>query len=320
MATPLVSVKMITYNHEPYIRQAIDCVLNQKTNFPFELVIGEDCSTDSTREIVFDYAKRYPDIIRVITSEQNVGMKQNSKRTSDACRGKYIAICEGDDYWQRDDKLQMQVDYMERHPECGLIYSDYNRHYVKQNLIIPDYLHFSKRIPDKSPDIQDIIMNKVEIRTCTVLLKKELILKIIESDPFLFQSEHFKMGDTQLWAEISLHSKIYYINESLATYRILENSASQNKDITKKLQFDISCSEMFCYLCDKHKMPEYIKKPHEDNMRRYLLKLAFLESRIDSAEAVKKSFKNFSWKDWIWFYGTKSKLLNAIIKTVQIFR
>ncbi len=126
MTTPLVSVKMITYNHEPYIRQAIEGVLSQKTNFPFELVIGEDCSTDGTREIVFDYAKRYPDIIHVITSEFNVGMKANGKRTFDACKGKYIAYCEGDDYWNRDDKLQKQVNYMESHPECGLVCSNYD--------------------------------------------------------------------------------------------------------------------------------------------------------------------------------------------------
>ena len=88
---PLVSVKMLTYNHEPYIAKAIECVLAQKTNFAFELVIGEDCSTDGTREIVFDYAQRFPEIIRVITSDQNVGMKKNSKRVNAALRGKYIA-------------------------------------------------------------------------------------------------------------------------------------------------------------------------------------------------------------------------------------
>src|SRR5450759_4098791 len=104
MQEPLVSVCMITYNHEPYIRKAIDCVLAQRTNFPFELVLGEDYSTAGTRKIVFDYAKRYPDIIRVITSEQNVGMHKNGSRTGQACRGRYIAYCEGDDYWHHPYK------------------------------------------------------------------------------------------------------------------------------------------------------------------------------------------------------------------------
>jgi len=90
---------MITYNHERYIIQAIQGVLMQKTDFPIELIIGEDCSTDRTREIVFDYQKKYSDRIRVITADNNVGMMNNSSRTMAACRGKYIALCEGDDYW-----------------------------------------------------------------------------------------------------------------------------------------------------------------------------------------------------------------------------
>ena len=96
---PLVSVKMITYNHAPYIAQAIEGVVKQETEYPFELIIGEDCSTDGTRDIGFEFQKKDPDIIRVITSDKNVGAKQNDYRTTKACRGKYIAFCDGDDYW-----------------------------------------------------------------------------------------------------------------------------------------------------------------------------------------------------------------------------
>ena len=131
MTEPLVSARMITYNHAPYIARAIEGVLQQKTNFPFELVIGEDCSTDGTREIVFEYQKKYPDIIRVITSDSNVGSKKNGHRTSQACRGKYIAYCEGDDCWHHPGKLQKQVDYMESHPACGLVYSSYDVYHPK---------------------------------------------------------------------------------------------------------------------------------------------------------------------------------------------
>ena len=82
----------------------------QKTTFPYELVIGEDCSTDGTREIVLDYAQKYPEIIRVVTSETNVGMKENYKRTLNEYQGKYLAFCEGDDYWIDSHKLQKQYE------------------------------------------------------------------------------------------------------------------------------------------------------------------------------------------------------------------
>lgn len=157
MNTPLISVKMITYNHARYISQAIECVLAQKTVFPFELVIGEDCSTDGTREIVFDYARRYPELIRVITTDQNVGMQKNSNRTSDACQGKYIAYCEGDDYWHHPEKLQKQVAYLESHPECGLVCSDYDVLNSVSEKRIKGFVKYRGWAIPVSPRIEDFV-------------------------------------------------------------------------------------------------------------------------------------------------------------------
>ena len=93
----MVSVCMITYNHEAYIAQAIEGVLMQQTDFPIELVIGEDCSTDRTRAICLEYQQRHPGIIRLALRERNIGMMPNFVQTLQACEGKYIALCEGDD-------------------------------------------------------------------------------------------------------------------------------------------------------------------------------------------------------------------------------
>ena len=120
---PVVSVRMITYNHEPYIRQAIEGVMMQKTDFEFELVIGEDCSQDKTREICFELQKKYPDKIRVLWWHENVSkLGGNGRRVSAHCRGEFIAICEGDDYWIDPLKLQKQVDAFRRHPSVGICF------------------------------------------------------------------------------------------------------------------------------------------------------------------------------------------------------
>ena len=219
MTEPLVSVKMLTYNHAPYIAKSIECTLAQKTNFPFELVIGEDFSTDGTREIVFDYAKRFPDIITVIISNENVGTKKNSIRTNNALNGKYIAWCEGDDYWHCDDKLQKQVDFLEEHSEYGLVCSDCDWHYRQSGITTPAHWKTWGKEIIISPDIIDIVTKKVDIRTCTVLARLNLVNDIQAADFHLHESGYFKMGDTQLWAEISLKSKIHYFDESLATYQ-----------------------------------------------------------------------------------------------------
>lgn len=118
---PVVSVNMITYNHEPYIRQAIEGVMMQKTDFEFELIIGEDCSQDKTREICFEYQKRYPDKIRVLWWHENVSkLGGNSRRVRARCRGEFIALCEGDDYWLDTFKLQKQVDAFRANPSLAI--------------------------------------------------------------------------------------------------------------------------------------------------------------------------------------------------------
>lgn len=114
---PVVSIGMMAYNHEKYIARAIESVLMQEVNFPFELVIAEDCSTDNTRQIVIDYQKRYPGVIRLILHETNVGMQENSNCLRRACKGKYRANLEGDDFWIDPNKLQSQVNFLETHPD-----------------------------------------------------------------------------------------------------------------------------------------------------------------------------------------------------------
>jgi len=320
MSEPLVSVKMLTYNHAPYIAQAIEGVLMQKTTFPFELVIGEDCSTDGTREIVFDYAKRYPDIIRVVTSEQNVGAKKNSARVNEVLRGKYIAWCEGDDYWHRDDKLQIQVDYLEKNLDYGVVCSDFDQYYVNTGKLIKDYLRTTKSNLSACPTINDILSNRAGILTCTVLARRDLVEKVIASDDHLFKSDYFKMGDTQLWAEFSMVCKIHRLSETLATYQILEESATQSRSPEKKLEFLISNAEMCIYLCEKYKLPDAIRLPHESCFRRRCLRLAFLKKSPQLAQSVLEKYKTLSLKEWVWYWGaTNSTLRWPVLLFLKVF-
>lgn len=134
MGNILVSVCCITYNHEKYITEAIESFLMQKTNFKYEILIHDDASTDKTPDIIRYYAAKFPEIIQPIFQTENQHSKQ--KRIS-ACfvwpkaRGKYIALCEGDDFWTNSSKLQTQVDYLESHPECSL--ATHAATYVKEN-------------------------------------------------------------------------------------------------------------------------------------------------------------------------------------------
>jgi len=129
MNDPLVSVWMITYNHEKYIAQAIDSILTQKTNIDYEIVIGDDYSTDRTREIVLEYKSKHPEKIKLLLQKKNVGLMQNFIDTLKACTSKYIALLEGDDYWTDPKKLQKQIDYMSANPQCVMVHTDYDLFY-----------------------------------------------------------------------------------------------------------------------------------------------------------------------------------------------
>jgi glycosyltransferase involved in cell wall biosynthesis len=119
-----VSVLLVTYNHGPWIAQAIESVLMQQTDFEYEVLISEDCSTDSTRDIVIDYQARYPDKIRLLLSEHNLNDNSVLVRGIRAARGEYVAYLDGDDYWISPHKLQKQVQFLEGHPECSMCFHE----------------------------------------------------------------------------------------------------------------------------------------------------------------------------------------------------
>jgi glycosyltransferase involved in cell wall biosynthesis len=313
---PLVSVDMITYNHVPYIAQAIEGVLQQETSFPFELVIGEDCSTDGTREMVFDYQKKYPDIIRVITSTKNVGSHKNGFRTEKACRGKYIAYCDGDDYWHHPQKLQKQVDYLESNPECGLVYSDYDRFIVEKRKRTPSVNRRNKRIPlsISNPDFCRMICGRTGIQTCTVVVRKDLLFRVIDSDPILYHDGRFPAGDLPRWAEMSRLAGIGYIDESLATFNGLPESAIRSKDTNKILRIRLLMKELMLYLVDKYNLPETERIKHEEDWCKRALKLAFYEKNRKLAEESKKRKKFFSTIEWLEYWGSGNAFLNQALR------
>ena len=121
---PLVSVQCLVYNHEPYLRKCLDGLVMQKTHFPFEIIVHDDVSTDHSVDIIKEYESKYPDIVKPIYEKENQYSKGDGRIIqimNVACKGKYIALCEGDDYWTDPLKLQKQVDFLESHPEYSMV-------------------------------------------------------------------------------------------------------------------------------------------------------------------------------------------------------
>lgn len=228
MQTPLVSVCMTTYNHEAYLREAVESVFAQRTPFGVELVLGEDCSTDSTLAICREYADRYPDRVRLITAPENVGWRRNYRRTIAACRGRYIAMCDGDDWWSDSEKLRRQVELMEADPACGMCYTLTQRYYQQTG----EYKPFP---PACYEDFARMAFSN-PVDNCCALARRELVERYyVEVRP----EEHpeWLTDDQPMWLWFSLRSRIRRIDVVTAVHRVLEDSVSHSAQYHKRIAF-----------------------------------------------------------------------------------
>ncbi len=240
----MVTIRCITYNHEPYIRQCLEGFVMQRTNFRFEAIVHDDASTDGTAAIIREYAEKYPDIIKPIYETENQYSKHDGslRRIMDAhMHGKYIAICEGDDYWTDPLKLQKQVDFLEANPEYALVYTD-------AYIIDADSKVMNLRRTPKSYSgnvTKKIFQKGSFVITATSCYRHDYYSEYEKEwvkIPFTM-----KMGDLPLWIYLSLKGKFKHLEEKTTCYRILPQSASHFKEKEKRIEFIINCRDVLLY-------------------------------------------------------------------------
>lgn len=210
----LVSIHCITYNHEKYIADAIESFLMQQTNFKYEILIHDDASTDRTADIIREYEKQYPDLIKPIYQTENQYSKGVSVETINLkrARGKYIAVCEGDDYWTDPYKLQKQFDYMEQHSECSLCV---HRGYVVSALEKKVISSIRPNRGNKVFTVSEVIEGGGGLFMTNSMFYPLELAKI--RPPFFDKSS---VGDYPLAIHLSLLGKVYYMDEWMSAYRV----------------------------------------------------------------------------------------------------
>jgi glycosyltransferase involved in cell wall biosynthesis len=213
---PLVSVRVITYNHGRFLRECLDGIMAQVTSFPFEVVIGEDCSTDGTRLICQEYQARYPDQIRLLLHAQNVGAQTNARLAREACTGKYIAFCEGDDYWTDPSKLQQQVDFLEAHPAYVLCFHNcwmkFEQDPGRAMELFQTYIKTDYAIPD--------LIGKWLIPTASVVFRNHLLTEYPE------WLRNAVVGDTPFFILLASFGQLKLLPGVMAVYRRHDSGAT----------------------------------------------------------------------------------------------
>ena len=288
MNKPLVSISCITYNHSRFIKQCLDGFLMQQTDFDFEVLIHDDASTDGTQEIIKAYQENYPDIIKPILQSENQYSKGvrgiNSTFNYSRAQGKYIALCEGDDYWTDPLKLQKQVDFLEANKEYSLCYHRVNLEI--NGIVDTDENDITekryKNIPDKTKiGIDDLLKQGNFIHTPSVMFKKTDLKEIP------FETKYSTVGDYFLYIMLTADNNkfIKKLQDKMAVYRRGVGVYSSLKSI------DMSYSMLQYKIC----ILSYLK---EDEQKKILLKQTIKHfNGIKKRELNKKRISDFTFKE-----------------------
>jgi glycosyltransferase involved in cell wall biosynthesis len=258
--TPLASVIIVTFQHAEYIRDAIESVLIQKTRFPFEIILGDDESTDGTRDICIEYAKRFPDTIRLFLHKRQNNIRvlgQPSGIFQIAynifhCRGSYVALSSGDDYWQDDRKLQIQVDFLDKHPDVSYTYHDHIRLFPETG---------ETQGPYSVDRIQTIVGRNIFQKL------PEQFLRVMQEDSFLKffwrqagQSVHIEGIDP---AVVRFHSSSMYTSldgektfrQRINLWRQILAACQHQADAKKRASFGLTATIFYHYWNDSRLRP-----------------------------------------------------------------
>lgn len=260
-----VSISCLAYNHEKYIRRCLEGFVKQNTNFKYEVLIHDDASTDRTGEIIKEYEEKYPEIIKPIYQNENKyskGVSITKEIQLPRAKGKYLAICEGDDYWCDENKLQKQFDYMEGHEKCTLCVHEA----IKYDLYSNKKENYTKINEECNVPVEKILEEGAMFATNSCFVRTEIHKKM----PELFEAKGF--GDHQLIIYNTLQGYCHYFKEVMSVYNWgTEGSWTENvfRDKNKRVA---QCKEMISLM---KRIDAYTNFQYSDAIKQKILKTEF---------------------------------------------
>lgn len=290
MENPLLTIVCLTYNQENYIRETLDSFLMQQTTFEFDILIHDDASTDNTLAIIEEYKSLYPNKIKVIRQRENIykskGLLYIYWLAISTCTSKYIAYCEGDDYYASESKLQKQVDFLEKNSDYKLVHTGFFKYKTDKNKISPFKL--SKR--QLTGNIFNDILRHNMIIAPTVVFDRNIATDALNELVPISISQKWQTADYPIWLYIAKHSKIGYIEDRTTVYRYSKESISSCKNRKKYTVFLLSIKMIKEYFITKYNVSDKISNTAVTQSASEIYRYA-LKSR--DSELIKMSRKLF---------------------------
>lgn len=274
---PKISVAMITYNHETFIADAIESALMQCSQEPFEIIAGDDASTDGTASVIARYQRRFPDRFCVIRAVENRGMFQNFCRTLEHCRGDYVALLEGDDFWISPSKLKRQSEFLDRNPHCPLVFHPARLICEKGTTAPPLF----PTVVNPLIELSDLLY-KNPIPTCSVMFRRELLPK-----PPSWLAE-LVMIDWPIFILLTQHGPAAFDDSILAAYRIHAGGAWTQKTYPARIEAIIRMLRSV----GRHLKPRHRTMIRRNIARIYFELATFLENEGELRPALAASWNS----------------------------
>jgi len=282
MSNPyMISVGVMGYNQEKYVRQTMDSILSQQCSYPFEIVVGDDASSDNTRKILEEYQQKHPDIIRILPKAPNKGVLRNYADVVKACTGKYIAFCHCDDYWHDPLKLQKQVDLLEANPGYGLVHTDADFYLENSQTTISCYHAKTHPGMPEGDVFEALLTSQFSITTPTALYTKAAMDTYVDFEEF--ERAGFLYEDLPTWLELSKHVKVKFLKDSTSTYRVIDNSHSHPNDGDRKLYLLQGHYNMKTYFIRKYNVSADVVRKFEIKFNKQKFTLAYKWNKYPEA-------------------------------------
>ena len=301
---PLVSVRCTAYNQEQYITNTLDGFLMQNTDFPFEVVVHDDASTDRTADIIREYETKYPRIIKAIYEKENLYSKKDgslSRAILPYLRGKYVAFCEGDDYWCSPDKLAKQVCALEKHPNCSIcthyVQPIYENGSIKQGCLLPEKKFNSGVVTQEEYAYWLLLKGQCTFQLSSYLFLTEYLFEIEKNKPCYFKFAH--VGDEKYQRYCLNKGKLFFIPEIMSRYRLQSKNSWTLREFSSIANKKKHCEEMIKLdeafdVFSNHKFSSYIEAGKKERFFSFLVQTQQYRELFREENIEKLPVLNFS--------------------------
>lgn len=252
-----VTVCITTYNLESYIEQTLNSILSQKTSFDFEILVGDDCSTDGTRNILLAYKEKYPDKITLHFQQNNVGVNKNDYELIYLSKGEYIAWCDGDDYWIDEYKLEKQVRFLDENPQYSCVHTLWRDFYESENRsedVVFEQYDWEKRISGRLYIERLLTRQDSGCRFSSLLVRKKILLDFLDRDSSILVGIDHLQNDFAIFCMLVDVAPSFLLREVMVVYRIRKESLSQTGAQSKRYNYSLKGLNLTIYLLNKYKI------------------------------------------------------------------